>query len=206
MPFGSLLKEAGKVADKVTGKVDELTGKKKSRAGGCRDGKGHSISESEFAEQTAAVIKGDVRMFSGCKDSQTSADVSNVASFGLPQVHGAEKAGGACTNALLSTLQKQQQLISYGDLLVEMQRTLKQRRYTQVPQLSASRKVDLKNEKFTVMNPNASGRTRAVLIGINYTGTSGQLEGCCNDVKKMRTFLLNPMFACAQFLLQIMER
>eukprot|EP00672_Neobodo_designis_P013882 CAMPEP_0174856780 /NCGR_PEP_ID=MMETSP1114-20130205/36215_1 /TAXON_ID=312471 /ORGANISM="Neobodo designis, Strain CCAP 1951/1" /LENGTH=370 /DNA_ID=CAMNT_0016091585 /DNA_START=54 /DNA_END=1166 /DNA_ORIENTATION=- len=204
MPFGALLKEAGKVADKVSGKVDELTGKKKTRAGGCRDGTGHAISEAEFAEQTAKVIKGDVRMFSGCKDSQTSADVSNVASFGLPQVHGAEKAGGACTNALLSTLQNQRELISYGDLLIEMQRTLKQRRYTQVPQLSSSRKVDLKAEKFTVMNPNPSGRTRAVLIGINYYGQKGELSGCVNDVRQMKNFLVSQGFRDTPDCMQIL--
>lgn len=40
-------------------------------------------------------------MFSGCMDSQTSADVHDVSKFGLPNADGA---GGACTNALLLTL------------------------------------------------------------------------------------------------------
>ena len=31
---------------------------------------------------------------------------------------------------------------------------------------------------------------RALLIGINYTGTSGELHGCVNDVRKMSSFLL----------------
>lgn len=40
-------------------------------------------------------------MFSGCMDSQTSADVKDVSKFGLPDADGA---GGACTNAMLLTL------------------------------------------------------------------------------------------------------
>ena len=41
-----------------------------------------------------------VFMISGCEDSQTSADVSNVSSFQLPDPKG--RAGGACTSALLN--------------------------------------------------------------------------------------------------------
>lgn len=41
------------------------------------------------------------RMFSGCRDEETSADVHDVAKFGLPD---AEGAGGACTNAVLVNL------------------------------------------------------------------------------------------------------
>ena len=41
-----------------------------------------------------------VFMISGCEDSQTSADVSNVNSFQLPDPKG--RAGGACTSALLN--------------------------------------------------------------------------------------------------------
>lgn len=32
---------------------------------------------------------------------------------------------------------------------------------------------------------------KALLVGINYIGTSSQLSGCINDVKNMRSFLLN---------------
>ena len=44
-------------------------------------------------------IQANVFMISGCQDSQTSADVSNVSSFSLPNPNG--RAGGACTSALL---------------------------------------------------------------------------------------------------------
>lgn len=45
-------------------------------------------------------IDATVFMISGCKDTQTSADVGNVGGFSLPSPNG--KAGGACTSALLS--------------------------------------------------------------------------------------------------------
>ena len=46
----------------------------------------------------------DIRMISGCEDSQTSADVSNVSEFSLPDPAG--RAGGACTSTLLNILYK----------------------------------------------------------------------------------------------------
>jgi hypothetical protein len=51
----------------------------------------------EYAEQSALAIRANVRMFSGCRDSQTSADVHDVAQFGLPANSGPGGAGGACT-------------------------------------------------------------------------------------------------------------
>lgn len=34
-------------------------------------------------------------------------------------------------------------------------------------------------------------RRKALLIGINYTGTSHQLNGCINDAMNMREYLIN---------------
>lgn len=44
---------------------------------------------------------------------------------------------------------------------------------------------------------NCSGRRKALLIGINYYGTSNELRGCINDVHNMRQFL-NRGCACAR--------
>ena len=43
---------------------------------------------SELLEQSEKYIPADVRLISGCKDAQTSADVSDVASFQLPDPAG----------------------------------------------------------------------------------------------------------------------
>lgn len=37
--------------------------------------------------------------------------------------------------------------------------------------------------------PEATGRKRALLVGINYVGTQAALQGCHNDVKRMRDLL-----------------
>jgi len=45
-----------------------------------------------------------------------------------------------------------------------------------------------------IMAPLSTGRRKALLIGINYTGTSAALRGCVNDVKRIKTFLLTKGF------------
>jgi len=47
-------------------------------------------------------------------------------------------------------------------------------------------------QPITAVQP--SGRTKALLIGINYTGTRAELKGCINDVHKMRKFLVGGQF------------
>ena len=143
----------------------------------------------EYKASSVETIPARVRMFSGCKDTQTSADVQDVTSFGLPAVSEEEKAGGACTNGLLSTIDHTSD-ISFGDLLVKMRETLKAKNYTQIPQLSTSNSVKLRDEKFSVWNPEKTGRHRAVLVGINYVGhPQGVLSGCANDVRMMRDYI-----------------
>ncbi|CAN0003514.1 unnamed protein product [Ascophyllum nodosum] len=123
-------------------------------------------------------------MFSGCQDSQTSADVQDVSKFGLPNSDGS---GGACTNALLLTLANNE-VNSWLSVLKGMQHTLKAKRFTQVPQLSASRPIDV-NDPFYLSNPEGSGAKKSLLIGINYIGQQGELRGCHNDVMVMREYI-----------------
>jgi len=122
-------------------------------------------------------------MISGCEDKQTSADVSNVESFKLPDPNG--RAGGACTSALLNVVyadhQKPDDDLSFQDVLTSMRGILSQKDYEQIPQLSSSRQMDIET-KFDLTPENFSGTKRAVLIGINYVGQSGELAGCHNDV------------------------
>jgi hypothetical protein len=112
----------------------------------------HSAMGKETASDSAKqkVIdtnqtQADVIMFSGCKDDQTSADT---------KVNG--MASGAMSYALIHTLKKhlrnsnskgsssasKNKHLTYTELLREMRRTL-EGKYTQVPQLSAGRKLVL---------------------------------------------------------------
>jgi len=129
-------------------------------------------------------------MISGCEDKQTSADVSNVASFQLPDPNG--RAGGACSSAFLSVVyadhKKPDDDLSFQDVLTKMRSVLSNQSFEQIPQLSSSRAVDIET-KFDLTPDGFSGRKRAVMIGINYVGQSGELAGCHNDVLNMIDYI-----------------
>lgn len=137
--------------------------------------------------QAQNLIPGDVRMISGCADSQTSADVSNMGSFQLPVDVGLGGAGGACSGSFASVIMSSSSL-TWSTLLSDMRNKLIERRFQQVPQLSSSRNLAL-DDRFQVI-PNGARPKRAVFIGINYVGMQGELRGCHNDadmIKKIVT-------------------
>lgn len=148
-------------------------------------------SPEEQLEKAKELIPAEVRMFSGCRDEQTSADVSNVASFSLPNPNG--RAGGACTSAMLNILytdeQKTDVEYTYQEVLVKMREQLVEKGYEQIPQLSSSRPMSIK-ERFDLVPQDCPGTKRAVLVGINYVGhEQGQLSGCHNDVHNMVKYI-----------------
>lgn len=83
--------------------------------------------------------RGDVVLFSGCRDDQTSADTT----VGLVS-------GGAMTNAFIQTISKYPQS-TYIQLLYRMRSYLTHgnRTYTQVPQLSSGKRMDM-NQPFSL--------------------------------------------------------
>ncbi|KAL7462889.1 hypothetical protein ACHAXS_003261 [Conticribra weissflogii] len=130
-------------------------------------------------------------MISGCHDVQTSAD-ANITAFQLPDPAG--RRGGACTAALLQVLynedkgaQDNSADMSWVEVLRAMRENLAAQGYSQVPQLSSSRIIDV-NEKMEIVK-DPEGAKRAVLIGINYVGQQGELSGCHNDVKNINSYL-----------------
>mmetsp|Transcript_44213 Transcript_44213/g.71077 ORF Transcript_44213/g.71077 Transcript_44213/m.71077 type:complete len:399 (+) Transcript_44213:106-1302(+) len=145
--------------------------------------------------------KGRVVMISGCKDEQTSGDALKIDKyFGLPDDVGAGGAGGACTNALMQILHRQNSETpgydgTWGELILDLRKGLAtaaneegKKVFTQIPQLSSSFNLPL-GEKFSIKSPE-SKRTKALLIGINYGDRpSGKLRGSHNDVKTMRQFI-----------------
>eukprot|EP00904_Undaria_pinnatifida_P012264 jgi/Undpi1/8168/HiC_scaffold_24.g10638.m1 len=131
-----------------------------------------------YAAQVAETIKADVRMFSGCMDCQTSADVPEASTMG---------AGGACTNAMVHTLNNDSGG-TWLSVLKGMQTTLADTGYEQIPQLSASSHIDI-NDDFYLVNPSGSGKTRSLLIGINYVGSQSELSGCHNDAIMMKEYI-----------------
>eukprot|EP00746_Dinoflagellata_sp_MGD_P081325 gnl/MRDRNA2_/MRDRNA2_32358_c0_seq1.p1 gnl/MRDRNA2_/MRDRNA2_32358_c0~~gnl/MRDRNA2_/MRDRNA2_32358_c0_seq1.p1 ORF type:complete len:362 (+),score=62.52 gnl/MRDRNA2_/MRDRNA2_32358_c0_seq1:85-1170(+) len=137
-------------------------------------------------------LPADIVCFSGCKDEQTSADVSSTAAFGLLHNAGPGGAGGACTNSMIKALQNHSAL-SWIDLLSSMRTILAQQGYDQIPQLSTSRPTNLRS-RFDIKSPHFHGRRRALLVGINYVGTRSELRGCHNDVETMRRYIATQGF------------
>lgn len=130
-------------------------------------------------------------MISGCEDEQTSADVSNVSSFQLPDPAG--RAGGACTSTLLNLLyadhHKLEDDLSFVEVLVKMREQLEEKGYSQIPQLTSSTIIDV-NRPFDLVPDDSTGTRRALMIGINYVGhEQGELSGCHNDVLNMMEYI-----------------
>jgi hypothetical protein len=152
------------------------------------------LNEQERAmyeqNQPAELKRADIWMVSGCEDRQTSADVSNTATFQLPDNHG--RAGGACTATLLNVLYEDEtrasEDYSFTQVLEKMRVILRQKGFSQVPQLSSTRPIDL-NHKFKIVPETLTGTRRAVLIGINYKGQKGELRGCHSDVFNMYNYI-----------------
>lgn len=90
---------------------------------------------------------GDVLMISGCNDEQQSADVKNAKAMGT----GCVGAGGAATQCLTYTLLNKSNL-TYQDMLVCTRDMLREKKFTQVPQLSSSKPIDLQ-QPFSLTDP-----------------------------------------------------
>mmetsp|Transcript_9759 Transcript_9759/g.23001 ORF Transcript_9759/g.23001 Transcript_9759/m.23001 type:complete len:349 (+) Transcript_9759:123-1169(+) len=150
-------------------------------------------AQNEFEDKKPDSMRGkDIRMISGCEDSQTSADVFNVVDFQLPDPAG--RAGGACTSALLRILYKDEHIpedtLSFTQVLELMREDLSEEGYRQIPQLTSLNKIDVETD-FELVPHTATGVRRAVMIGINYVGQDGELRGCHNDVLNMKKYLMD---------------
>lgn len=84
--------------------------------------------------------QGHVVLFSGCMDTQTSADATGLADRKI--------ATGALTYVWLDTINKNPG-ISYSEILSKMRTTLKAKGFTQIPQLSFNQSFDL-NSAFSL--------------------------------------------------------
>lgn len=148
-----------------------------------------SADSTGFQRQCEELIPAEVRMISGCHSEQTSADVSNVQSVAqLPNPAG--RAGGACTSALLEILyRRSNQPLTFQDVLLQLRSSLARKGLSQIPQLTSSRPLELQKTPFSLVG-SSTGRRRAVLVGINYRGQSGELSGCHNDVFNVKKYIV----------------
>ena len=67
---------------------DEIMGSLGMSGSGGGGGSGEPMTAEKYEATKPDELKKDIRMISGCQDKQTSADVSNVSSFKLPDPAG----------------------------------------------------------------------------------------------------------------------
>ena len=149
-------------------------------------------STEQFDQEAASAIPAEVRMISGCHDQQTSADVSNVSTFQLPDVPPGT-AGGALTSSILQIVYDEDspsdEHLSFVDVFLRTRELVQAKGFSQVPQLSSSRMIDV-TQPFDLMTNKYGGTRYAVLIGINYERhKQGRLRGCHNDVRHIAKYI-----------------
>lgn len=88
---------------------------------------------------------GDVCLFSGCEDSQTSADVQSGG-----------RAGGAMTMAFTKAYQTAG-MCTYHEFLTNVKKQLRKKRHSQRPQLTSSQKFDANSRIFSLGYLSSSG-------------------------------------------------
>lgn len=76
-----------------------------------------------FEEKVKHEIAAEIRLFSGCGDSEQAADVQDISDFQLPMTDGE---GGACTAAFLKTLYAKHAAPSFDASYVDILQTMRQ--------------------------------------------------------------------------------
>ncbi|ANZ76394.1 BA75_03974T0 [Komagataella pastoris] len=66
-----------------------------------------------------------------------------------------------------------------------------QRQQYQQASYSSSRQAPQQSQYGQYQTSDCTGRKKALLVGINYFGTSSALNGCINDVQNMKAYLIN---------------
>lgn len=89
-------------------------------------------------ESGAALTAGDVQMFSGCQDDQTSADVTQGG-----------KSAGAMTMCMTKAIHENPNM-RYPDLLARLHQILKEGGYKQRPRLTSSQRFDPSHKNFSL--------------------------------------------------------
>jgi len=110
----------------------------------------YMIKKGEWKEDVnPAHSKGDVVQFSGCRDSQYSADSKDKYKY-----------GGAMTTAFVQAL-KTNPFATYAQLLELIYKNLKERKFKQRPQLTSSQRFDVNRKAFSFIEgiePNQNSR------------------------------------------------
>ena len=106
--------------------------------------------------------RGDVVLFSGCEDSQTSADVQNWSG-----------AGGAMTKAFTKAYM-QRPMTTYHEFLCVVKSELRESRHSQRPQLTSSQRFDASSRIFSLGQETEGGGGIPSMIEPNHNPQVGR--------------------------------
>lgn len=138
-------------------------------------------------DEVKTVIPANVFIISGSqKDVTSKVDYSVVDK--LPKITG--KVGGHLTTAWLQVMNQNVTpgKLTWVDMLDRTKQSLENDGYyNQDPQLASSRQFNVKRK--VQLFPSGSGRTRALLIGMQYTKKEGELKNSHAQVEAMRQYL-----------------
>ena len=155
-----------------------------------------SKEKLDFDKAVRRCIPAKFMLISAAQDDTEAQECYNAGkSFGLPNADG--KAGSTCTSSFCRFLYDNGTSIKDGNVtwsqaLKQMQNTLDKSRMgeDQEFQLSSSRPI-ASSTPFEVTPTKGTGRRRALLIGIKYTGQPNQLKSPHNDCKNIQAALVS---------------
>jgi hypothetical protein len=140
-------------------------------------------------------LEANVHLISGCTDTQVRTEVSygylQTALEGgwewdIPDLD-AEKVGGLVTAILIDVLYR-----SDGrSFMAVLERMNWLRIFDSEPQLCSSKPISMNEPFFLVPRISEGGSRHVLLIGINYVGQGGELQGCHNDVLLVKEYIDN---------------
>jgi len=123
----------------------------------------YNVNTKRWTEDiNPAHSKGDVCLFSGCEDSQTSADVQ-----------GWSGAGGAMTQAFTKAYM-QCPCATYHEFLSVVKHELRKNRHNQRPQLTSSQQFDANSRIFSLGHESEGGRGITSMIEPNHNPQVGR--------------------------------
>ena len=151
------------------------------RSGSCTD-LSYSFSNNILVKSVSKnekIMKNkNIFALSSCKDDQVTIEMNNT--------------GGVLTNALITTLEEYRYNCTVKQLLEGINNVYKKNKINQNSILSVSSESCDQNTKIFDIDIQLSNKDKiALLIGINYTNTSCQLNGCHNDIDKYKQVLIN---------------
>jgi hypothetical protein len=138
----------------------------------------YTVSNINFAENTidkSKSIEATIIMISGCMDIQTSADAWNI--------NDSNKWSGALTSNLLEVLKESKYNITCRNLLINLTKKIKDQGYTQIPQMTCSKKLNDTDIFSCTSSPkiflnNDSKKRKCISTDSNIYELSSDILGC----------------------------